>query len=87
MPAAMVLSSGATARYTLSTNSTNTTISMTSNTTTTKTAVTLNFNGLITSTLAAGTIFTITISNIRNYYSYKPVNLQMVSYTSDNFAI
>ena len=87
MPAAMVLSSGATARYTLSTNSTNTTISMTSNTTTAKTAVTLNFNGLITSTLAAGTVFTIRISNIRNYYSYKPVNLQMVSYTSDNFAI
>ena len=83
----MVLSSGATASYTLSTGGASTTVSMTSTSSTAKTSVTLNFNGLVTGTLASGTIFTITITSIRNYYSYKPINLQMVSYTSDNFAI
>jgi len=87
MPSSMVLSSGATATYVLSTGGASTTVSMTSTIISGTTKITLNFNGLITSTLSSGTIFTITITSIRNYYSFKPVNLQMISYTSDNFAI
>ena len=85
MPPSMVLSSGATANYVLSTSATNTTISMTSTTSLSETSVVLNFNGAITTTLPANTIFTITINNIQNYFSFKPVNMQLIScllYTS-----
>ena len=83
----MTLSNRATASYVLSTTNSNLTVSMTSSTSLSQTSITLNFNGLVTSTLATGTVFTITISNILNYYSYKPINIQLTSYTSDNFAI
>jgi hypothetical protein len=87
MPAAMVLSSGATANYVLSTVGTNNTVSMTSTTTLAATTLKLNFNGLVPSTLSSGTIFTITISNILNYYSFKSITMQLIVYTSDDFAI
>jgi hypothetical protein len=40
-----------------------------------------------TGTLFANTTLNITISSILNYYSYKPFNVQLVTYTSDSFAV
>ena len=87
LPSAMSLASGATANYVISTTGANNTVSMTSNSSLTQTEVTLNFNGLIGTTLANGTIFTITIADIVNYYSFKPINIQMIAYTADGFAV
>lgn len=87
LPSIMLLSTSATATYTLSSNPTSTSVPVTSTTTLSATTIVLNFNGLITATLNAGTVFTITIRNIRNYYSYKPISIQLISYTSNNFAV
>ena len=84
LPTAMVVSSGANATYTLSSNPTNQTVSITNSTNSTNNRVTLTFT---TSTLPAGTVFTIVISNILNYYSYKPINIQLITSSSDGFAI
>ena len=83
----MVLSSGATANFVLSSTGVNSTLSMTSTSSLSQTSITLNFDTAVTTILPAGTVFTITISNIQNYFSFKPVNIQMVAFTSDNFAV
>lgn len=87
LPSNMLLSTSATATYTLSSNPTSTSVPVTSTTTLSATTIVLNFNGLITSTLSTGTVFTIIVSNIRNYYSYKPISIQLISYTSNSFAV
>lgn len=87
LPAAMTLQSGATVHYVISTTGTNNTISVSSSTSASYTTLTLDFNGLVTSTLPSNTIFTITVANILNYYSYKPVNVQLISYTNDDYSI
>ena len=84
LPTSMLVSSGATASYTLSSDATNRSASISNTTNSTSNKVTLTFT---TGTLAANTIFTIKVSNILNYYSYKPINIQMITSSSDGFAI
>lgn len=84
MPSYMLLSSGANASYVLSSTGTNLTVPVTSTTTTSYTTLVLTFS---TATITANTVFTIVINNILNYYSYKPINIQIVTYTSDGYAV
>jgi hypothetical protein len=84
LPTAMLVSSGASASYTLSSDATNRSAIITNTTNSTSNKVTLAFT---TTTLPANTVFTITISNILNYYSYRPVNIQMITTSSDGYAI
>jgi len=84
LPTAMLVSSGATATYTLSSDATNRSATITNTTNSTSNKVTLTFT---TATLPANTVFTIKISSILNYYSYKPVSIQLITTSSDGFAI
>lgn len=84
LPTAMVVSSGANATYTLSSDATNQSVAITNSTNSTSNRITLTFT---TATLPSNTVFTIAISNILNYYSYKPINIQMITSSSDGFAI
>lgn len=81
----MQLSAGATASYVLSTNATNQSLPVTSTTNSTATTLTLTFSNA--TTIPANTVFTIVVSNILNYYSYKPINLQLLTYTSDGYQV
>ena len=83
-PAFMQLSSGATASYVLNSSGTNQTASISSTTNSSATTIILT---LSTPTDFTNTDFTITIKNILNYYSYKPINVQIVTYTADDFAV
>jgi hypothetical protein len=49
--------------------------------------LTFNFSSLITTDLAAGSIITITITSLRNYYSLRPVSSQLITYANDGFAV
>lgn len=49
--------------------------------------LTFNFSSLINSDLPAGTIITINLTSIRNYYSFKTVYAQMATFSSDASAI
>jgi hypothetical protein len=49
--------------------------------------LTFNFSSLIISDLSAGTIITITINSLRNYYSFKTINSQMTTYSNDGSLI
>lgn len=80
----MQLSSGATATYVLSTTGTNQSIVVTG--TTNSSYTTLSF-ALSTGTVPANSIFTITVTNILNYYSYKPTNVQVVTFSNEGFGV
>jgi hypothetical protein len=84
LPTSMIVPSAANATYTLSSNTTNQTVSITNATNSTSNSIMLTFT---TGTLPANTIFTIVVSNILNYYSYKPINIQLITSSSDGFAI
>jgi hypothetical protein len=86
MPSAMTLSSSASAFCLVSTIGSNSSVPVTASSGA-NTVLKVNFNGVVTSTLASGTTFTLTVSNILNYYSYQPAGISLVSYTSDNYAI
>lgn len=81
----MKLSTGGNASYVLSTTGTNSTVPVSATTNTSYTTLTLTFSN--SATILANTVFTITVTNILNYYSFKPINIQIITYTSDGFAI
>lgn len=49
--------------------------------------LTFNFSSLITTDLAAGSIISITVTSLRNYYSFKPVSSQLITYANDGYAV
>lgn len=49
--------------------------------------ITFSFATSVTTTLNAGSVFTIVINSLRNYYSFKPITPQLTTYSSDTFMI
>jgi hypothetical protein len=89
-PTYMVLSSSNVCNFTVkyTTNATTSTQTIIPTATTSSTyLLTFNFSSFITTDLAAGCIITITITSLRNYYSFKPVNSQLITYSNDGYAV
>lgn len=91
-PSSMILSTSKTCSFTVKNSATNITSSSQSITPTaiingTTNYLYFNFTGLITTNLAAGSIITIIINSLRNYYSFKPVKPQLTTYSSDGYLI
>jgi hypothetical protein len=84
LPATMIASGTATATYTLSSNAINQTVPIINSTNSTSNRIILSFT---TASLPANTTFTIVINSILNYYSYKPINILLLSASSDGFAV
>ena len=84
LPTTMIASSTASATYNLSSNATNQTVPITNSTNSSSNRIILSFT---TASLPANTTFTIVINSILNYYSYKPINILLLSATSDGFAV
>ena len=84
LPTTMIASSTAIATYNLSSNATNQTVPITNSTNSSSNRIILSFT---TASLPANTTFTIVINSILNYYSYKPINILLLSATSDGFAV
>lgn len=89
-PTYMIMSSPSVCNFTVQSTTNVTTSSQTiipTATTASTYLLTFNFSSLITTDLAAGTTITITITSLRNYYSFKPVYSQLITYSSDGYAV
>ena len=84
MPSYLQLSAGATASYIISTLGVNQSVPVTSSSNSSYTKLALAFT---TAAVPANAVFTIVVNNILNYYSYKPINMQLLTYTSDSYAV